>query len=351
MSAPYLILSDLHFHAWNAFSHLTDTGINSRLLIIIQEVEAAAERLRTAGGHLIVLAGDVFHVRGELHTSVLNPVLDLFDRLRDQGHRVIAIPGNHDLETKQSARVGNALTTLEQHGVEVCHEPTFYEVARLYLIPWQESIEQLLQHAREMPHSVAGARFDVDLIIHAPVDGVLLNIPSHGLTPDILGALGFRYVMAGHYHQHKDFGNGVYSIGALTHQKWNDVGSTAGYLIVTSEEVRHYETAAPKFLDFGNTDFTASQVRGNYVRLWAELTAEDEALARQRLVEGGAASFIIEPLLRAVEGRTREVEVAAEGTPTEAIIADFVNDKRYEHQEELLLLCQELLDEVRAVDS
>ena len=50
MTVPYLIVSDLHCHAWNAFSTTNANGLNSRLAIIIEELLRAAEKLKALGG-------------------------------------------------------------------------------------------------------------------------------------------------------------------------------------------------------------------------------------------------------------------------------------------------------------
>ncbi len=61
-----VILSDLHMHSWSQFSSPTNSGVNSRLGIIIRELYRAAAELQKAGGDTMILAGDLFHTRGSI---------------------------------------------------------------------------------------------------------------------------------------------------------------------------------------------------------------------------------------------------------------------------------------------
>ena len=89
---PYLVMSDVHLHDWSAFSQV-DNGVNTRLKIILREIVRAAGHLKKHGGDKIVITGDLFHVRGKLAPSVLNPVTDVFRRLVESGFEIHALPG------------------------------------------------------------------------------------------------------------------------------------------------------------------------------------------------------------------------------------------------------------------
>ena len=200
---PYLIISDPHYHAFSAFARET-AGINSRLLITIGSTIRAAMALKARGGKKIIFTGDVFHQRGKIAPTVLNPVRDMFKKLVAAGFEVHVIPGNHDLEKNDSVRAGNSVTALEDEGVKVYHESDMFQMMAFF--PWFHDRDKLLRHMEGF------ALADVDAFIHAPVDGVLPHLPGGGLDPEVLGALGYNRVFAGHYHNYKDFGNGVYSV-------------------------------------------------------------------------------------------------------------------------------------------
>jgi len=318
---PYLILSDLHFHAWTAFAETTPTGVNTRLQLLLDAVRYAAAELKAKGGNKIFLAGDVFHKRGEVAPSVLNPVMDLFKELTVQGFEVYAIPGNHDLEKNDSERLANSITALESVGVKVAHEPTVIELTpghKVVLFPWFSSVKDLIAEMTIKREDLVedtiqdDAEPRLDAIIHAPIDGVLPHLPAHGLDANALFGTGFDRVFSGHYHNHKDMGDGVYSIGAMTHQCWGDIGSQAGFMLVYEEEVEQFPTKHPLFVELtgDETDEEAAEkAKGNYVRVRAQIEKDSELKEiREGVLALGALGVTLIPV--------RKTTVTRTGTPT-----------------------------------
>ncbi|WEU67344.1 hypothetical protein [Xanthomonas phage JGB6] len=114
-TAPVLIYSDPHYHNFAAFSGLHN-GINTRLLSTIRATEEAVAALQAAGGHKIICAGDMFHVRGQITPSVMNPVINMIEHFpHDTQFSVIS--GNHDLETERTSEAMSSITALG--GVEM----------------------------------------------------------------------------------------------------------------------------------------------------------------------------------------------------------------------------------------
>ncbi|MFA9261832.1 MAG: metallophosphoesterase [Undibacterium sp.] len=272
----YLVVSDLHCHRWSLFSKVDADGVNSRLRMILNELERAARELVIAGGNVMVIAGDIFHVRGSVSPEVLNPVQESMRRILDMGIYIYAIPGNHDLSGEETDALGSSIQTLGETNshlanIFVANRPVLRE--NLAFVPWisdkktlLDTIEELAKQA-ELHHNYKPN--EMDLFIHAGLDDVLPNMPSQGLTAKKLSSFGFKRVFAGHYHNHKDLGLGVYSIGASTHQTWSDVGSRAGYLMVEADKVTFCDTKAPKFIDVSgmSEEDMGLVIPGNYVRL------------------------------------------------------------------------------------
>lgn len=300
---PYALLSDLHFHPWSAFASISPAGVNSRLTGLLGEVNRAAAEVKKAGGDTMFLAGDIFHTRGSIEPVVLNSVMDTFRKLTSEGMNIIAIPGNHDLATKETARLHNAAAALEDCGVQMVHKDAgegFVDPScghTVHLIPWHEDLAVLRMHIEGVAEPAR--RGEIDLIIHAPVDGVIKGIPDHGLDPTWLAGLGYRNVFSGHYHNHKQVAPKVYSIGALAHHSWSDVGTRAGFLIV-GDEVRWMKSHLPEFIDVDkNEDLDDSElamiVDQNYAR--AKVTGaslKDTETLRQFLLDSGAKGVIIQ---------------------------------------------------------
>jgi DNA repair exonuclease SbcCD nuclease subunit len=333
----YALIADVHLHAWSKFSTTDSNGVNTRLRGLLGEIERAALAVRAAGGDTVYVAGDVFHVRGSVAPSVLNPTRDHLCEVGERlGVRFVIVPGNHDLEGKESTRVGSAVTALEAPFVRVESEPTLVldeegdgAIGGVVLVPWVDSVADLKRVLADTCDGRKADRADLDLLIHAPIDGVLPHL-SGGLDPLWLSDLGFRKVFAGHYHHHKEFCDGrVYSIGALAHHTWSDVGSAAGFLIVTETEVIRHETALPMFIDVHAEDDPEElerRVRGNFARakVYASKMAEVEKL-RAWLTRAGALGVEIVSVPAAAAERTGAVaKVLASGASIEASISEFV---------------------------
>lgn len=335
----YGIVSDIHFHGWSAFSHIRNDGVNSRLAISIDELKRAAAAVKHAGGKLLVITGDVFHVRGSVAPSVLNPVRDAFEEItRVMGLQVLILPGNHDLEGKECDRIGNACEALRMPGVIIANQPDIYLSNLLAVVPWFSTVEGLKEAIIKLKAKIESNGTSpeaVDLLLHAPIDGVIAGLPPHGLTADWLASLGFMRVFSGHYHNHKDFGNGVYSVGALTHLTWGDVGSKAGFLIVDEEKVKWHSTNAPMFTDVQEGeewDVILERASGNFVRakVREKPKASDIEEFRQQLLKSGAKGVRVDVIR--TEGRKRDdtlTEVKGESLTLEESIGAFVKKKGY----------------------
>lgn len=352
---PYGIISDTHNHAWSAFASTNERGINTRLQMTLDETRRAGEAVLAAGGDTLFHGGDLFHVRGSIAPSVLNPTKDLYKELIGKGLNIVLLTGNHDLEGRDTSRIGSAVTALEDVGCKVVStvEDGKRVSESVALIPWIQDVEKLKETIQKV-YDDAGPIGPLDLIIHAPVDGVIPGLPDHGLSYAWLGKVGFRRVFSGHYHHFKDFGNGVYSIGALTHQNWGDIGSKAGFLIVSDDGVKWHSTRAPAFVQIDastNTEEIPLIVDGNYVRAKLNTGKQHEIEAmRQHLLDCGALGVVILSQKEAPSAGTRTGAAAATvkaGASIEASVADFVKAGAFAKPEALITEAMSVLAEAR----
>lgn len=327
---PRLLYSDVHFHSWDAFSTYDSEGVNTRLIGQIEQLDRAYSTLLAAGGSIAYCAGDLFHVRGKISPSVLNPVLGFYRKWHKLGVETYCISGNHDLETNDSTSSGSLITSLESVGV-VAVTAENYVHEDVLMIPWMSSVSDLRKTLEHSASTKDASKLHV--IIHAPLDGVLTGIPAHGLTADYLAKLGFKAVFCGHYHQHKSFGSAmfpqeVYSIGALTHQTWSDIGTKAGFIMLTDKGPIHHESTAPKFIELpGDQDEWADAVPGNYVRASIDdPTAEDLAEVRQLLIDMGAKGVLISAVVTKASTAGVRTSTVSLGT-TEESVSEYADEQ------------------------
>ncbi|PLC44489.1 serine/threonine protein phosphatase [Ralstonia pickettii] len=348
---PYGIISDTHHHSWSAFSTTLPSGVNSRLQQTLDETKRCAEEVRKAGGNYIAHAGDLFHVRGSIAPSVLNPTLDCYGEIIKSGINIVILAGNHDLEGKEALRVSSAITALEGVGCKIINswEAGLAATDHVAMIPWNPSIEGLKKQIEDIDPA---DRPGCDLILHAPVDGVIPGLPDHGLSAEYLAKLGFRRVFSGHYHHHKEFEGGVYSIGSLTPQTWSDVDKKSGFLIVYEDRVRWMKSHAPEFVEIDSATDPAdipTIVDGNYVKATIRTAnvAEVESL-RAYLIDSGAKGVVLN-VQKDATAPTRSGTVIRSGVTLDQSVQDYIAASSIPEAAAVAKACQDVLTTVRSV--
>jgi DNA repair exonuclease SbcCD nuclease subunit len=341
---PYGIVSDLHFHSWSAFSRPVKPGVGSRLQAIADELVRAAEVLKSEGGDQLYVAGDIFHVRGSIQTEVANVATLAFSEIANMGVGVRAIFGNHDISDRTGNWAGNAVSTLELAGVYCVGGPHYFDDDNVFMIPWVESVKELRKMLGAYGQSHSGA----DVIMHAPLNGVIRGIPATGLEPSQIEKLGFKRIFSGHYHNHVNFNDRVFSIGATCHQTWSDPGTKAGFLIVTPDAVTHHPTQAPLFVDYDPAH--PEMVQGNFVRYKTKASSQTEiAKYRQALEQLGALDVVIHPVPDPNKGQRTNATVQS-GASLQQSIGDFVNSyKNYADPSALSAYCLDIMSEVESM--
>lgn len=345
MPKPYLLWSDSHFHNWSAFASETEEGLNSRLAIQLSEARRAYTMLKNEGGDTAIHAGDLFHVRGNLKPSVLNAVNDFFRDMADEGFETAILSGNHDLETNVSKSLTSAVSAVRRKGVEPVNYVATFPETRTIMVPWHPGTVELMETLEGIMGSFPDYR-QYDLIIHAPVNDVLINIPNTGLNAETLGGLGFKRVFAGHYHNHKSFCDGkVYSIGALCHQTWGDVESQAGFMLVWPDKVKFVASSAPQFvrLPVGADDEDMLICDGNYVRADIEdpTPARMEEL-RKYVMSHGAAGCTVRAIVKSKSVREKGSTVTAMDSLGESIY----KYSKAHYDEDVAQVCEDIFKEV-----
>lgn len=359
MKYPYLITSDQHAHNWSQFATVGANGVNTRLQIILDELHRAHEVLAEQGGTESFYGGDLFHVRGRIEPSVFNPTFEAIQQIHDTypALETWAIPGNHDLEGRDSTSIGNAMQQLAK--IDAFHVFTQREiVGDVLVIPWFQDLNDLRNvlsaySSKEFEAKSGRKASDLDVIIHAPVNAVIKGIPDHGLEAAELAAYGFRRVFAGHYHDHKVMEGGkVISIGALAHQTWNDPGTKAGFLLVWEDRIEHYPSQAPQFIDLHKEDVAdgelASLVKGNYVRFKIDdVTAAEVNEWRSELEDAGAIGVSIIATKKRPETTRTGTTVSASKT-MESSVAEYVEHLKPDNMAEVQKKCAELIARARS---
>lgn len=355
---PYGIVSDCHLHEWSPFSKIDAAGLNSRLQHIIYGIAEAGSNALAHGGDTLYITGDLFHVRGSVSPAVLNSAITLFEKLTLSGIQVRILAGNHDLSSRDSNALSNACEALRTiSGVKVISETTNFVDDKVVMVPWFDSMDRVREEIKDQIAFLAAAGDDMaewTLMLHVPVNGVIAGLPDHGFYAKELEMLGFARVFSGHYHNHKAFPGEVYSVGATTHQTWNDIGTKAGHLIVSDTGVQFVESTSPKFVEYNiawDDDETIAQCEGNYVRVRLGAATDDEVtLIRDHLEGCGALGTLVQciptPKTAASARATTVTSAMTVRESTEQWI-----DANSAGTAGLKELCAKIMDEVEAVDA
>jgi DNA repair exonuclease SbcCD nuclease subunit len=350
MSGPDLVVADIHAHDWSAFAITMNTGQNSRLCLQLGELYRAAEELKARGGKRMIVAGDLFHVRGSINPEVFNPVYECFRKIALCGIEIIMIPGNHDLVQKHTTELGNAFQSLTNiPGIFVVTTPQIFGSAAF--IPWQRNLEDLRKAVEEIKEKTAIAD-ELDLFIHAGIDGVLAGVPDHGLSAKEVASWGFKRVFAGDYHNHKVMEDGkVISIGATTQQSWRDIGTKAGFLFVTPDQVEFRASHAPSFVELtqdDDPDDYLSIVDGNYVRIRGLRLTDEEVNKLRKELEGMGAKGITFQVARETVSVRAGTPIGAAKTLDQSVDA-FIDTMTDAPVPAVKKACADILSQVRSV--
>ncbi|MCP1540000.1 metallophosphoesterase [Methylorubrum extorquens] len=358
--APYGLLSDIHAHAWSAFSTKLPNGRNSRLQIIVDELLRAAHEVKAAGGDTLVIAGDIFHTRGSIDPEVFNPISDAFDEILKLGMKIVALAGNHDLKSNESTELGNAFQSFgKRDGIKVVTRPEIVEFGghSLLMVPWIPKLDALKAELESWPgRRDFGLRSHAqsDLIMHAGIDGVLSGMPAHGLTPSYLVELGFKRVFSGHYHHACGFESGkVWSIGATTHQTASDIGTKAGFMIVggDADDINWRASRAPSFVEITeetDPDDYENIVDGNYVRVRGFVFTDAEEKAFREGLEGMSAAGVVMNTERATTVTRTGTTVSVKARTLEISVADHIERKGSVHKEAIKARAANIISLVRS---
>jgi hypothetical protein len=169
------------------------------------------------------------------------------------------------------------------------------------------------------------------------------------LDPAELSDLGFNRVFVGHFHNHKSFENGkVYSVGATTHQTWNDPGSRAGFCMVYPDRVEFIPSSAPSFVDIKKPEEVEEEVvSGNYVRLkLVDVTEAEIKTFRTELENLGAKGVNIIATKKTESTRAASI---SSGASLEVSVAEYIEkDSGFSDQKKLQELASSILTEARS---
>lgn len=309
----FVAASDLHVHAWPAFSNIDpETGLNSRLVDTLRVFKDLGRIAVARKCDAIVIAGDIGHVqRIDVH------VLDLLARaardLCSHGIPVLVVNGNHD----QAARLENLtlLNALQDVGFRLLdNEYAEVKGVRFWGRPYGSQ-----KLPKDGPADVAILHQG---IVGAELSEYFVSAFEHDLKPDDAPLLAKSLVVTGHYHKHRHFKKGVDAPidllipGAPLQHTWGDAGQDRGLWIAELNGTVKLEfvplAGYPKFLKVTkeNLEESMTAIDGNFVQVvfdeeLPKVLADDLTAELKRRARGFAIQASTPKLVRPSEDRMK----------------------------------------------
>ena len=205
--------SDMHWHAWPRYSHVTSSGFNSRLLVQADLCMEMASSMASRGVEVRAFLGDWYHIS--------NPPAQVVDRATVAANRFyqedleeIFLVGNHDME-KLSTGI-HALRYLSSFGNLVLHSyrDTFRNI---HAHNYTEDVDELRGFLYGCPK-------DAVVFLHQGVAGAPVGsgwVLDEILTPDMIPD-HIAHCFTGHYHRHNRVSDKLTIIGTPLQHDWAD---------------------------------------------------------------------------------------------------------------------------------
>lgn len=324
-----LVTADWHFHPFKAFSRIGEDGVNSRLADIARAWGWCLEQAKNEGCEVMCVAGDLFHVRGQLKPSVVNVVLKcISDTVDRYGMPLVMVPGNHDMEDFRGGP-----TAVDVFGgmprVYVLRDRTIEINGVKFLgIQYRQDVNEFLRVARELreEHDLQPGRSVV--LCHQGLDDVAeAGMPATGLYAnklrDIFGA--DVPVFSGHYHNPWRRGE-VVQVGAPIQHSFSSEGRRSGcWMYDTKKGSWHIANVfSPRFVTLTKGKIEAAWGEGDFIRIIAPDKKEAD-LAADFVLKRGAGGVTVQVVKDLAEYRSAGEAIGAEPTSVRSMVERYVS--------------------------
>ncbi len=285
---------------WATDIHLSDKTIEVTSGIFDQLIENAVKN-----GRQIFLGGDIFTERKNQSLNVLMAFWSFLKKCKEAKVSVIAIAGNHDKTDYFSKDSflrffdGNTLKLISDYGkIELATGIT------AHFVPYfdEEIYANYLDKAVQETKGRTGQKHY--LFTHIAVNGVKNNErakPQKGIGTE--GFRAFDKVFVGHYHNHQEFANIIYT-GSTHPANFGEDSSHKGiYIFFDDGSFQHQPLRYKKYvtgtipptlsLQEVNKLISGIQNSKNHVRIVIEKDSSTECIQLKKKLEGAGAKVDI----------------------------------------------------------
>lgn len=303
------VIGDIHCHNWKDFSKTVnvhwdssigrykesqecddfDIPMNSRLLNILNGLGDVRDYCVNNSIKLVLFAGDLFHSRGSVETTVYNATYKIFETFYQSGIEVIMISGNHDqpmsmVYSESSLYPFNRLNQVILKPKMVTYSDGS-ELLNIICIPYSKDKKMNMDALHSMLETSDDNASKI-LLAHVGISGGLVGSGNFVMSDEYnlneLKATKFKYCIFGHYHKPQVLEyNSIYA-GSLLQNTFNDEGDKHGFWVIDTNKRWDMELIPldyPEFITIKGKDYDRSVINGNYVRIQANSSDMEDIMS------------------------------------------------------------------------
>lgn len=278
-----LAWGDTHGHLFQEFAKHHAVYGNTRFAAVVDCLIQMRDICVKEGINYALFAGDMFHKRVTVDTTVKNHIYDVIKSFSDNGITVIMIPGNHD-------QVDN--TDFPQHSLHEFRdipnvvlldkfEPYHIDDHHsIYPLPYSKNAAMVKEKIQEYAAEIKNWEGKI-LLGHLGISGATVGKSSYPMQDvfsfeDLMPEV-FQFGIFGHFHKQQFIGGSshyAYTGSPLQHN-FNDEGQNNGYLLADTEtgELTFNHLKSPKFITVTDPEVNMEELKGHYVRF--QIPAKD----------------------------------------------------------------------------
>ena len=239
----------------------------------------------------VLLAGDLFHKRGQIEVTVYNAVYQILDSYYSVGIQVHIIAGNHD-QTDSSDVPVSAIYPFRElaHTIE---KPEYFKIKQdndeveIVALPFSKNKEFVLNSMNEL-REMCEEPDSAILMCHLGITGGTVGSGMYSMKDEYslhdLMADHWKAVVAGHYHQPQFLQYNTIYTGTPVQNSFSDElkfkeGYNGFFVIDTSKryDIRFVPIIAPRFITVSSVEeleqYDEDYIKSNYFRI--KSTASD----------------------------------------------------------------------------
>lgn len=287
------------------------TPMNSRLFNILSGLADVRDYCVKNKIHLCLCAGDIFHTRGAVDTTVFNSVYRMFEAFQEVGIKVVMIAGNHD-QANASIYAENSLYPFSGinpviSAPKVVTHQEGDEIIEICCIPYSKDKQRVMGAIDKMLAEKTAC--DRILLAHVGVSGGLVGSGNYVMSDEYnlmeLRVPKFKYVVFGHYHKPQVLEYNTIYTGSLLQNTFNDEGDDHGFWVLDTSYRYNMELVPldyPKFITVtkGNVSgISQEDMCCNFIRVQA--AAKDAEYIIQTIHEAIEDEKVVDSIRLEVE--------------------------------------------------